>query len=148
LHYTEDIFSAPHGSVSNTGHLLDPEYDISILTPYMKTIELFSNYYNTYVKYVNILESIKTENLSQSSFSSSTSTLFGNKESKLSTHSSSISNESSSCSNISFNLFLKSSILLITAFSSIILFGLNKEEHYWGLDYMKNKVFKKNDSRK
>uniref|UniRef100_A0A6C0BA37 Methyltransferase FkbM domain-containing protein n=1 Tax=viral metagenome TaxID=1070528 RepID=A0A6C0BA37_9ZZZZ len=50
----EKIFSAPHGSINHNGILLQPEYDITIFKPYMITINLFKNYYNTYTKYDTI----------------------------------------------------------------------------------------------
>jgi FkbM family methyltransferase len=52
----EHIFSAPHGSVDDNGHMLSPEYDISLFKPYMISLNVFKSYYDVYMKYVNIFE--------------------------------------------------------------------------------------------
>jgi len=54
----ETIFSAPHGSVDENGVIMNPEYDILLLKPYMITINIFKSYYNTYAKYINVIENI------------------------------------------------------------------------------------------
>lgn len=55
--YIEDIFSAPHGSARNVIKnkvILNPlEYNIEILKPYMKGIEMFKEYFNTLTEFLS-----------------------------------------------------------------------------------------------
>lgn len=50
----EEIFSAPHGSLNSDYSLLNPEYNILELKPYMIAINLLNTYLNVYKKYSDI----------------------------------------------------------------------------------------------
>jgi len=61
--YIEDIFSAPHGSCIENNKVLQPEYDIRLLTSYMNNIEIFRRYYTVYSKYIDIIKNIKEDHI-------------------------------------------------------------------------------------
>jgi len=61
--YIEDMFFAPHGSIDALGNVADPEYDIGYSKPYMESMMLFSTYYNTYSKYVDVPKNIRVDNI-------------------------------------------------------------------------------------
>jgi FkbM family methyltransferase len=54
----ETVFSAPHGTANSCGGLLNPEYDILLLKPYMEYMDIFKQYYNIYNKYDTIVLSV------------------------------------------------------------------------------------------
>jgi FkbM family methyltransferase len=51
IEFLEDVFSAPHGSISANGEILDPEYDISILNQHMCAVALFNKYSSVFRNY-------------------------------------------------------------------------------------------------
>jgi len=51
IHYIEDIFTAPHGSIGGAREVLAAEYDISILKPYMEGLNIFKTYMGWYKDY-------------------------------------------------------------------------------------------------
>lgn len=59
----EDCFSAPHGSIAANGSLMGPEYDITHLGQYMKNLQIFNNYFNTYSKYFQITDNYSFDSL-------------------------------------------------------------------------------------